>query len=197
MILQIIYLSSSTARGKLKRSQRDWTAWFEHYNKLNSYEKICENFIQFLETEHTIKNQLIEFEASTESLEILGKRVKVDRLGMGLHWESGQLRYQLQEHTEVLKMLRGVLDDIQSYKGCLKRYFLRVKKRYYDNSASFINIFKDENVFGSLEKSQAIPGSAKREIALIRLQLEEILPGVESDLRYMLSRSNKTFTLNI
>lgn len=182
---------------KVISSLREWTAWFEHYNKLNTYEKICENFIQFLETENTIKNQLIEFGTSKETLVIFNSHIKSDKVQCCHLVEHGHLRQQVCEHQEVLRMLYMVYRDILSYKNCLKRYFLRIKKRYYDDNSSFASMFKDDDVFSSLEKSHALPNSAKREIVLIRRQLEKILPGLDNDLRYLLGRANKAFELNI
>ena len=178
-------------------SMREWTAWFEHYNKLSTYDKICENFIHFLDTEHTIKSQLIMFEASNETSEIFRSNARGDKLQLDPLVERNHLKLQVQEHQDVLKMLHLLLNDIRSYKDCLKRYFLRIKRKYYDDSSSFASMFKDDNVFSSLEKSQALPNSAKREIALIKKQLDMILPGIEEDLKYLLSRTNKAFELNV
>lgn len=175
---------------------REWTAWFEHYNKLNSYEKICENFIQFLETENTIKNQLIQLEESRHTFRV---KVVIDEKSTtqpGQLIECNHLKEQVHEHLEVLKMLHLVLSDIQSYKSCLKRYFLRLKRKYYEDNMSFTNVFKDDNVFNSLERSQALPGTAKKEIALIKRQLDVIIPNLDDDIKYLLEKTNKAFVLN-
>lgn len=166
---------------------------------MNRYEKICENFIKFLDTEHTIKNQLIQFEAFNETAEILKCKTRLNGADSktNLHSAGTHLRQQVQEHQEVLKTLQVVLEDIQSYKSCLKRYFVSIKKKYYDSNSSFASIFKDENVFNSLERTHTLPSNAKKEITLIRKQLEKVLPGVEADLRYLLARNNKALELKI
>lgn len=166
---------------KLKKSNRDWLNWFDYFKKLDNLHKVNKNFTNLVKRQKKIKSCFLNIQKTVKnekffgSSELLGVNTEIFNQGCD----------KLQKQSESIE------NDIQSFKTSLERYIYSIKKRFFnEDKGEFFRKFEDENLFSSLENSKQVPSATKKELKLIKKQLDLIIRGIEDDFKCLFNELN-------